>query len=234
MAETDALVEKILKLLIDYAKDNGATLQTTAGAAATAHASSLLSAVRGRLMHTPQAATIVQRFEQSPVAAAPLLKLDLLAACQADPEWEMELAQLLAAFATAKGGDTVVGDNNVVVGESAVHVGRDVSGTVIGGSGNTVYINTGGPHDSAKAEPQPTAGYVRAPRHLLDRMDTYLGVSDLRTLCFELQTDYENLEGQNKRDRILSLILQMEREHRVPALMSACRALRPKVPWESG
>ncbi len=56
-------------------------------------------------------------------------------------------------------------------------------------------------------------------------------VGELKTLCFNLSIDYENLIGETKEDKVRELILLMRRKERFQALLNQCRELRPNISW---
>jgi hypothetical protein len=55
--------------------------------------------------------------------------------------------------------------------------------------------------------------------------------SDIRTLCFDLEIDYENLQGNKKVDKIRELIHYCERSGIIESLIGTCREERPKSVW---
>lgn len=56
---------------------------------------------------------------------------------------------------------------------------------------------------------------------------------DLATLCFELNISYDDLAGQNRERRFISLIDQLERENRIHELIEHCKQKRPHCIWDS-
>jgi hypothetical protein len=56
--------------------------------------------------------------------------------------------------------------------------------------------------------------------------------SELRDLCFDMNVDYESLNGQNKADKARELVAFCERRQVIADLVARCRKLRPKVEWE--
>jgi hypothetical protein len=56
--------------------------------------------------------------------------------------------------------------------------------------------------------------------------------SELRDLCFDMNVDYESLNGENKADKARELIAFCERRQSVPDLVARCRELRPNTSWE--
>lgn len=63
---------------------------------------------------------------------------------------------------------------------------------------------------------------------LVDRFDT----NELRTLCFHLGVDYEDLPGEGKTNKARDLVRYLDRRNRVPELIETVRQLRPDVAWE--
>ena len=54
---------------------------------------------------------------------------------------------------------------------------------------------------------------------------------ELRTLCFDLLVDYENLPGEGKDDKARELVAYFQRRGRISALVEACRRQRPSASW---
>ncbi len=54
---------------------------------------------------------------------------------------------------------------------------------------------------------------------------------ELRTLCFKLGVEYEDLPPGGRSDKARELITYMERHGRLQALISACQETRPLVSW---
>ena len=69
---------------------------------------------------------------------------------------------------------------------------------------------------------------ARLRRLLADRFDA----GELRTLCFDLQIDYDDLPGAGKANKARDLVAYMERHARLPQLIALGRKLRPDVPWD--
>ena len=57
--------------------------------------------------------------------------------------------------------------------------------------------------------------------------------SELRDLCFELHVDYEELSGQNKRDKARELLVYYERRQRLDELITAGSQMRPHLDWST-
>lgn len=74
--------------------------------------------------------------------------------------------------------------------------------------------------------------YTTFRNTLLAQLRQYFDQSDLRDICFKLGVDYEDLAGTSKQDKTRELILHMERNGRIDALITECRRLRPTVSWQ--
>jgi dihydroneopterin aldolase len=62
-------------------------------------------------------------------------------------------------------------------------------------------------------------------------LEAYFNESELRTLCFDLEVDYDNLRHATKADAVRELIGYLERRDRVPELVAVGQQLRPDVSW---
>jgi hypothetical protein len=56
---------------------------------------------------------------------------------------------------------------------------------------------------------------------------------ELRNICFDLDVNYENLEGKGNSSKARELVLYCERYSRIDELVAAVKTLRPKVDWNS-
>ena len=54
---------------------------------------------------------------------------------------------------------------------------------------------------------------------------------ELRTLCFELDVEYDNLPGRSKAEKEIELINYLERRTRLSDLVKAGKRLRPDISW---
>lgn len=63
-------------------------------------------------------------------------------------------------------------------------------------------------------------------------IDNYLEESELRTLCGDLNTDYDVLPGQGKAEKARELVRFLERRNQVPDLVDILERDHPGVPWE--
>jgi hypothetical protein len=86
------------------------------------------------------------------------------------------------------------------------------------------------------------AGVLPAHRHtralanidrlrLLEAVAGHFSDEELRTLCFELGIDYDDLPAQGKKNRARELIYECERGHRLDTLIALCLQKRPHVDW---
>jgi formylglycine-generating enzyme required for sulfatase activity len=77
------------------------------------------------------------------------------------------------------------------------------------------------------------------PERLPDRADLrqklaeHFNKEELRTLCFDLGIEHENLPD-TKDGMARELVAYCERQGRIPELAAACQRLRPKVVWGTG
>lgn len=73
-----------------------------------------------------------------------------------------------------------------------------------------------------------SARYLSA---LLAQMDGAFSLEEVKSLCFELGVDFDNLRGETKEGRIRDLIVQIIRRNRLPGLVAALRVQRPDDVW---
>ena len=66
---------------------------------------------------------------------------------------------------------------------------------------------------------------------LVDKIDRTFNLSEIRGLCFQLSIDYENLSGENKKDKIISLVNYCKNRRKLEELVNQCKILRPKEFW---
>jgi tetratricopeptide (TPR) repeat protein len=69
---------------------------------------------------------------------------------------------------------------------------------------------------------------------LRQELAEHFSEEELRTLCFDLGLDYENLPAQGKVGKARELIAEVERGESVAKLVELCRRARPNVLWEDG
>lgn len=87
--------------------------------------------------------------------------------------------------------------------------------------------------DAAKeALPEVRQKIVQAYRsELLNKLSEHFSLEDLRTVCFHLVVDWDDLGGEGKEGKARELILRLERYQRLGELVIACQEKRPKVNW---
>jgi hypothetical protein len=69
-------------------------------------------------------------------------------------------------------------------------------------------------------------------RKLLQELKKHFNEDELRSLCFDLGVDYEDLQAQGKAGKARELILYQERRGDSDRLIDRCRELRPTISWE--
>jgi hypothetical protein len=62
-------------------------------------------------------------------------------------------------------------------------------------------------------------------------LSVYFDESELRTLCFDLGIEYDDLPGVGKSDKARELVGYLERHSRIYDLLKVGKQLRPDVPW---
>lgn len=55
--------------------------------------------------------------------------------------------------------------------------------------------------------------------------------SEIRTLCFSLEIDYDNIDGDSKADKCRELILFLQRRDQIKGLIQYCQRERPALNW---
>lgn len=59
----------------------------------------------------------------------------------------------------------------------------------------------------------------------------YFNTSELQDICFQLDVDFEELEGSGKSNKARELITHMRRRNRLPDLVEVGKQLRPQLEW---
>jgi hypothetical protein len=75
---------------------------------------------------------------------------------------------------------------------------------------------------------QPETNRVR----LRMMIDEHFNKSELQTLCFDMDVDYDSLNGENKSDKARELVAYFQRRETIRDLVAKCKELRPNVSWE--
>jgi len=68
-----------------------------------------------------------------------------------------------------------------------------------------------------------------SPAIIREALVNYFSLGELRTLCFDLGIDYEDLEGGSKQGKALALVQYAQRHNRYPDLVNAIRQARPHL-----
>jgi hypothetical protein len=76
-------------------------------------------------------------------------------------------------------------------------------------------------------EKTPPAVLSRLRRNL----DEYFNDEEIRSLCADLNVDYDDLPTQGKEGKIRELVAYLDRRLRIPELSKKCTELRPKATW---
>jgi hypothetical protein len=86
--------------------------------------------------------------------------------------------------------------------------------------------------DSVPPTVSPTvAGTQEEPISFLALLSAHFNREELRTLCFELDVDYDDLPAQGKTAKARELIAYLTRRDRLADLFQTGARLRPDVPW---
>lgn len=70
-----------------------------------------------------------------------------------------------------------------------------------------------------------------SPTVLRDQLVTFFDKGELRSLCFDLDINYDNLHGDTLHDKATSLVAHCQRHSRQSGLSARCRILRPQIDW---
>ncbi len=65
------------------------------------------------------------------------------------------------------------------------------------------------------------------------QIDQYFSFSEVRTLCFDLGVDYENIPGDHRSAFIRNLIVSLAKQSRLQELVDQVKAERPFVDWQN-
>jgi hypothetical protein len=63
-------------------------------------------------------------------------------------------------------------------------------------------------------------------RHFLE---SHFSIAELRDLCFSLQVNFENIEGEDKQSKVIALVSYFERRGKLYELEKVSRELRPNI-----
>jgi len=76
-----------------------------------------------------------------------------------------------------------------------------------------------------------TIPHSRQLSDLREKLDTYFNLGDLRSICFSLNIDYDNLAGDTKRAKAEALIKYTENRGQLNVLTRYLQELRPNLDW---
>jgi hypothetical protein len=117
----------------------------------------------------------------------------------------------------------------------ALFAGPDEIGGLVETIGNpalTAFTVTGQQDD---VEPEVTSQEAPAQvdlAKLRQMLATQFSEEELRTLCFDLGVDYDDLRGESKTDKARELILYLEHRVRLADLINVGKRLRPDLAWD--
>lgn len=66
-----------------------------------------------------------------------------------------------------------------------------------------------------------------------EQVSLSLDREELRTLCFDLDIDYDALRGEGKDDKVRELITLLRRNGRFPELITRLEKIRPNIDWQA-
>lgn len=104
-----------------------------------------------------------------------------------------------------------------------------------------------GPGQNAQSSPVPVEESIRnvesgptpvdevpdtlSPEKFRERLSMHFDMSELVSLCFDLNVKWEDLAGETITRKVIELIRHMERRGRKHELIEKCQKLRPRVNW---
>jgi formylglycine-generating enzyme required for sulfatase activity len=111
---------------------------------------------------------------------------------------------------------------------------------------NTVSDETASEQMGSRAKPcgatspdmvNPLVFEPETSRQMVNRMklreliSTYFDEEELRTLCFDLRVNYDDLRGEGRASKARELVAYLLRRGRILELVAYCRQKRPKICW---
>jgi hypothetical protein len=66
---------------------------------------------------------------------------------------------------------------------------------------------------------------------LRERLAKHFNEGELKTLCFDLGFDYDDLPDTGRDNKVRELVKYLERRNRIPELVKTCQEQRPLVTW---
>jgi Effector-associated domain 7 len=87
--------------------------------------------------------------------------------------------------------------------------------------------------DTNQDDKYPSSSVSREYRsRLLTQINERFNLEGFRTLCFDLDVDYDNLGGESKEAKIRELILKFQQEDRILVLIQELQKSRKNQKWE--
>jgi len=100
--------------------------------------------------------------------------------------------------------------------------------------GIAAFILKPAKNDELREVVQNALRYVEIDRaKLLINLKQCFSISELKSLCFKLGMDHEELSASNKNDMARELVEFLERRGRLHELLDICEQERPNVPWQT-
>lgn len=129
-------------------------------------------------------------------------------------------------------GDLVTGDkeegDDIAIGsitDSTVGVGRESATTVQEDASESAGAEGSPAAESSPGGEGPTAQDLE-PGVLYDQLVTLFNLDEMRTLCFELNIDFDDIAGSGKSAKARELVLYMQRRGQLERLYEAIQKAR--------
>ena len=116
----------------------------------------------------------------------------------------------------------------IVIGVGAVVISRVASQRIT----ETSLSSAQNKEFKSISNTDPTRGEADFRAELRQRLTDHFSEDELRTLCFDMGLDYEDLTGEGKTGKARELVALVERQNNMARLIAQCRLLRPNVQWE--
>jgi len=79
-----------------------------------------------------------------------------------------------------------------------------------------------------------SGGQNRGLALLRRNIESYFNLEELKTLCFDLGVNYDNLAGETLSGKSRELVNYCQRHNLLPDLLALCQESRPEVDWRQG
>ncbi len=164
---------------------------------------------------------------------------DAIQESKADQDREiLSLAQTLVEALKSSGATTSTATYNINTGGGLSNTGNlSVGGDFAGRDmhkgdvvhGDKVLGNKIGTQINHYNTAPELADIASAGRGLVPLLNTYFNLSEIESLCFEMEIDDENLRGQTKDEKARSLVKHCENRGRLDELKRLMRVQRPNL-----